>query len=100
MSKARNVKKQAGVFDGAAKALLEFAEDKYRDTYTDAIDGRIARQLRLAARLLRVAGRADAGVGLYQGVPIGEYFLRGDSEDKLARIIHRAQELQRKGEGK
>ena len=88
MSKARNVKKQAGVFDGAAKALLEFAEDKYRDTYTDAIDGRIARQLRLAARLLRVAGRAEVNGGLYLDLK---------SHDRITRITHRAQKLAGKG---
>jgi len=82
------MKKQVGAFDDVAE-LLE-------DSFGQWVNKTFEKRVRLAARLLRVAGRAKVWVGTFDGFPLGE--LTDDSGDKLARIIHRAQTLQGKAQ--
>jgi hypothetical protein len=72
--------KKQGAFDGAAE-LLE-------DTFGQWVGNRFDKQVRLAARLLRVAGRAQTCEG-------SNLYMEGEMV-KLARIIHQAQKLQEK----
>jgi hypothetical protein len=72
--------KKQGAFDGAAE-LLE-------DTFGQWVGNRFDKQVRLAARLLRVAGRAQTCEG-------SNLYMEGEMV-KLADIIHRAQKLQEK----
>jgi hypothetical protein len=76
--------KKQGAFDGAAE-LLE-------DTFGQWVGNRFDKQVRLAARLLRVAGRTVTCVG---GDTSGTRYMSIYKKDleKLARIIHQAQEL-------
>jgi hypothetical protein len=72
--------KKPGAFDGAAE-LLE-------DTFGQWVGNRFDKQVRLAARLLRVAGRAQTCEG-------SNLYMEGEMV-KLARIIHQAQKLMEK----
>jgi hypothetical protein len=67
--------------EGVAGIALSCGQKKYYSAR--------AKQLRLAARLLRVAGRADVRL-----LDDGAAFWGGESE--IARIIHWAQKLQEK----
>jgi len=93
-------RKQVGAFDGAASEL-EHANDLWdqavkKNSYAADAAKRFKSENRLAARLLKVAGRV--GVLKLNGQSGTDYLFDGrpDDESKIARIIHRAQTLQGK----
>lgn len=97
------MKKQVGAFDEHARILDDLALGWKHDRNVELEKGEREATVagyRLAARLLRVAGRAhvvEYGIGPLTLLGFDE---NRDFENRIARLIHRAQKLAGKGEGK